>query len=102
MLSCFIIYWLMRQFGPKHEIAFSAGSITFDKLWANSLHDRCTRSWEDLRGVEFNGILKPEELSSWDLMVGCSVTLDFQSGGSAVLELSKLSKRDLKRLFMGN
>jgi tRNA A-37 threonylcarbamoyl transferase component Bud32 len=99
MLTCFVIYWLMRQFGPKHEIVFAPGCISFDKLWAGSLHDRCTRNWDDLRGVEFNGMLKPEELSSGDLMVGCSVTLDFQSGGSAVLELSKLSKGDLKRLF---
>lgn len=92
--------WLLRQLSPDHRILIYDAGMVFSKHWSEDLVGRCERTWDDLHGVEFGGILTPKELAKLDYLIGCSLTLDFYSGGAVVLELDKMHRKEVAELFM--
>jgi tRNA A-37 threonylcarbamoyl transferase component Bud32 len=81
-------------------IGLSKDEITFDQRWSYSLMGRVTREWSDIHSIDFNGNATAQELAHWRALSGCSITIDFKSGGSALLELDAMKRRDVEELFL--
>jgi tRNA A-37 threonylcarbamoyl transferase component Bud32 len=84
----------------SNAITLLTSGIGFDHTWNYGLLDRPFREWTDVHSVDFNGRWKPSDILHWRLLGGCTVTIDFKSGGLAVLDLDAITRVDVERLFI--
>jgi FKBP-type peptidyl-prolyl cis-trans isomerase 2 len=83
----------------KRPVVFDAKSIAFDRTWEKELLGRLKRDWSDLHAVDFDGDVSSKNLRNWRV-AGCSLRLDFKSGGEAVLDLEQMSREEVEEVLL--
>lgn len=91
---------LIARTGEAPSITYSKDGIKFDEQWGDSLLGRKEREWSDVHSLECTGQLSPRSICEWRYFDGCSLIIDFKSGGSALLELDRLRRHEVEELFM--
>ncbi|MBA3993887.1 MAG: hypothetical protein C0469_10200 [Cyanobacteria bacterium DS2.3.42] len=91
---------LIARNGEAPSISYSEEGITFDEQWTDSLLGIKFREWSDIHSLECTGLVSPRSIAEWKYFDGCSLIMDFKSGGSALLELDRLSRDEVEDLFL--
>jgi tRNA A-37 threonylcarbamoyl transferase component Bud32 len=84
----------------RQPLSWSASGIEFGRDWQQGLLGRLKRDWSDLHAINFEGQISPGAIRDWKGLHGCTLTLDFKSGGGAVLELEHLSRDQVEKLLL--
>jgi len=84
----------------KQPLSWNASGIEFGKDWQQGLLGRLRRDWSDLHAINFEGQISPGAIRDWKGLHGCTITLDFKSGGGAVLELEHMSRDQVEKLLL--
>lgn len=91
---------LVARNAEAPSISYSEKGITFDEQWSDTLLGIETREWSDIHSLECTGLVSPKSISEWKYFDGCSLIIDFKSGGSALLELDRLQRNEVEDLFL--
>lgn len=91
---------LVARNAEAPSISYSEKGITFDEQWSDTLLGIETREWSDIHSLECTGVVSPKSISEWKYFDGCSLIIDFKSGGSALLELDRLQRNEVEDLFL--
>ncbi len=91
---------LIARNGEAPSISYSEKGITFDEQWTDSLLGIKFREWSDIHSLECTGLVSPRSIAEWRYFDGCSLIVDFKSGGSALFELDRLARHEVEDLFM--
>jgi predicted Ser/Thr protein kinase len=99
-----LIGWaLARLSGTMQDndrIAITNTGIQFDPRWKHSLLGRASRDWTDVHSLDFSGRWKPSDIAHWRLLSGCMFTIDFKSGGAAVIDLGAMTRSDIEQFLI--
>ena len=91
---------LIARNAEAPSISYNEKGITFDEQWSDTLLGTETREWSDIHSLECTGIVSPKSIAEWKYFEGCSLIIDFKSGGSALLELDRLQRNEVEELFL--
>lgn len=84
----------------NQRLTWSSKGIEFGKEWETSLLGRPKRDWSDLKSIDFEGDITPGAIRQWRGMQGCTLSLDFKSGGGVVFELEHMSRDEIEKLLV--
>ena len=91
---------LVAKNGQAPSISYSENGITFDEQWTDSLLGMKFRKWSDIHSFDCTGLVSPRSIAEWKYFDGCSLIVDFKSGGSALLELDLMARQEVEDFFM--
>jgi FKBP-type peptidyl-prolyl cis-trans isomerase/predicted Ser/Thr protein kinase len=84
----------------NQRLTWTSKGIEFGKEWESSLLGRPKREWSDLKSIDFEGDITPGAIRQWRGMQGCTLSLDFKSGGGVVFELEHMSRDEIEKLLV--
>jgi tRNA A-37 threonylcarbamoyl transferase component Bud32 len=82
------------------KITLTSEGILFPRKWKYSLLNELFRPWSDIHSVDFDGNCRPSDIANWRAQRGSSITLDFKSGGSVLLEVSGMERSRVEELLL--
>lgn len=100
LLSLIMTPLIVRWWVESRPIKLSKTGIEFSTRWSKNLLNRLEREWSDVHSVDFSGTVAPTDIANWSFLSGLSITIDFKSGGSALLELGRMERSEAEELFL--
>jgi hypothetical protein len=96
-----VVFSLFRwKTSSTDKITLTSEGILFPRKWKYSLLNELFRPWSDIHSVDFDGNCRPSDIANWRAQRGSSITLDFKSGGSVLLEVSGMERSRVEELLL--